>query len=703
MADYYCDDCQTNQCKLCESLLHTTQLTDIVQIDDCFNHWHHRRPLLSLSNHSLTNELSSLSSSSGVLLPENSNSEEEEDKSNCSKQIDLNNITLARKKTSSSTTKSVTNKVSTTDLIQQPPPPPIIINKNQNNLHNIQSTNHEKILSTSPLSDPIVEDDFDENDNDNDDIVEQRVDNIELSSAETSNTASTTLSTTTTTNNSKSKKKKKRQQQQLQQQHQQQQNSDKKTIIDDGDDDDIGDGSITSTLLNKKKIITSTIVNNNTNDANKKHTSSSSSSTSLSSDPSSSDDSSEGYVSSTTITKNRHRKSTIATNQTSLTTAPSTTTTTTASMTMTNGGRDLKSTTTTTSTKQPSSSSLLMPLDTDDPLLDFDIDNNNGGSNGKNGWSDVNLSTTPPKSTFDSSPNIMDNNHNHQHQQIFLPDVAQLSLGNSSSSSPPPSSSSLSSNQAATLKLNGYKKNRTNSESSSASSSSTISDQNLAEFSDPNQNDDQYDESTYKPDCFLLIDAEEVLQVKTVEEFIAKLGCQSNTLVKVVSIFGNTGEGKSHTLNYTFYDCKEVFRTSPTQNSCTIGIWCSFDRRRRVLTIDTEGLLGLSDNNNRRTRLLLKVLAISDVIIYRTRAERLHNDLFTFLGSASQAYIKHFAKELRAASQRCNLQCTLSDLGPVVIIFHETVHTDVLHQGKFFFLIINSILMMMRIMIIDFE
>lgn len=681
MADYYCDDCQTNQCKLCESLLHTTQLTDIVQIDDCFNHWHHRRPLLSLSNHSLTNELSSLSSSSGVLLPENSNSEEEEDKSNCSKQIDLNNITLARKKTSSSTTKSVTNKVSTTDLIQQPPPP-IIINKNQNNLHNIQLTNHEKILSTSPLSDPIVEDDFDENDNDNDDIVEQRVDNIELSSAETSNTASTTLSTTTTTtNNSKSKKKKKRQQQQLQQQQQQQQNTDKKTIIDDGDDDDIGDGSITSTLLNKKKIITSTIVNNNTNDANKKHTSSSSSSTSLSSDPSSSDDSSEGYVSSTTITKNRHRKSTIATNQTSLTTAPSTTTT--ASMTMTNGGRDLKSTTTTTSTKQPSSSSLLMPLDTDDPLLDFDIDNNNGGSNGKNGWSDVNLSTTPPKSTFDSSPNIMDNNHNHQHQQILLPDVAQLSLGNSSSSSPPPSSS-LSSNQAATLKLNGYKKNRTNSESSSASSSSTISDQNLAEFSDPNQNDDQYDESTYKPDCFLLIDAEEVLQVKTVEEFIAKLGCQSNTLVKVVSIFGNTGEGKSHTLNYTFYDCKEVFRTSPTQNSCTIGIWCSFDRRRRVLTIDTEGLLGLSDNNNRRTRLLLKVLAISDVIIYRTRAERLHNDLFTFLGSASQAYIKHFAKELRAASQRCNLQCTLSDLGPVVIIFHETVHTDVLHQGKFF-------------------
>lgn len=184
-------------------------------------------------------------------------------------------------------------------------------------------------------------------------------------------------------------------------------------------------------------------------------------------------------------------------------------------------------------------------------------------------------------------------------------------------------------------------------------------------------------------ESFLLVNEEEMLQVKSAEEFIAKLGCgcDERTLVKVVSIFGNTGEGKSHTLNYTFYDCHEMFGTSPTQNSCTIGIWCAYDPTRRVITIDTEGLLGMSENNNRRTRLLLKVLAISDVIIYRTRAERLHTDLFTFLGTASSAYIKHFAKELKAASERCNLQCTISDLGPVVIIFHETVHTEVLHKG----------------------
>jgi zinc finger FYVE domain-containing protein 1 len=39
----------------------------------------------------------------------------------------------------------------------------------------------------------------------------------------------------------------------------------------------------------------------------------------------------------------------------------------------------------------------------------------------------------------------------------------------------------------------------------------------------------------------------------------------------------------------------------------------------------------MSINEDKRVRLLLKVLAISDVIIYKTRAERLHNDLFNFI------------------------------------------------------------------------
>ena len=171
---------------------------------------------------------------------------------------------------------------------------------------------------------------------------------------------------------------------------------------------------------------------------------------------------------------------------------------------------------------------------------------------------------------------------------------------------------------------------------------------------------------------FLLLNEYEQMQMEDSREFADRLGCGADEMVKVVSIFGNTGEGKSHTLNFTFFGGNEVFKTSPAQNSCTIGIEAAYDPKNKVITIDTEGLLGVSENNNRRTRLLLKVLAISDVIIYRTRAERLHNDLFTFLGDASRAYGLHFAAELREASKRSGLCYSPTDLGPVVVVFHET-------------------------------
>lgn len=185
--------------------------------------------------------------------------------------------------------------------------------------------------------------------------------------------------------------------------------------------------------------------------------------------------------------------------------------------------------------------------------------------------------------------------------------------------------------------------------------------------------------------CFKLVDEDEQLLIDNEEDLLRKLACNSgkggNTLVKVVSIFGNTGDGKSHTLNHTFFDGKEVFPTSTSQDSCTIGIWAAYDSRNKAIIIDTEGMLGVTKNQNQRTRLLLKVLAISDIVIYRTRAERLHNDLFYFLGDASNAYVKHFSEELKAANKRCNLNLSLSTMGPVVIIFHETMHTKVLQAG----------------------
>lgn len=109
-------------------------------------------------------------------------------------------------------------------------------------------------------------------------------------------------------------------------------------------------------------------------------------------------------------------------------------------------------------------------------------------------------------------------------------------------------------------------------------------------------------------------------------------------------------------------------------------MWVAYSSKYSAIFLDSEGLLGVSQNENRRTRLLLKVLAISDIVVYRTRAERLHNDLFTFLGDASDAYWKYFSPELRAASERCQMTTPLSTLGPSVVIFQETQHTELLGE-----------------------
>ncbi|XP_041132472.1 zinc finger FYVE domain-containing protein 1-like [Polyodon spathula] len=182
--------------------------------------------------------------------------------------------------------------------------------------------------------------------------------------------------------------------------------------------------------------------------------------------------------------------------------------------------------------------------------------------------------------------------------------------------------------------------------------------------------------------CFLLVDENEEIQVRDEEEFAKKLDCNQDEHLKVVSIFGNTGEGKSHTLNHTFFMGREVFQTSPAQESCTVGVWAALDPLHRVVVMDTEGLLGTSSNLGQRTRLLLKVLAVSDLVIYRTHADRLHDDLFKFLGDASDAYLKYFTKELKATTARFGLDVPLSSLGPAVIIFHETVHTTLLGSDK---------------------
>jgi len=87
-------------------------------------------------------------------------------------------------------------------------------------------------------------------------------------------------------------------------------------------------------------------------------------------------------------------------------------------------------------------------------------------------------------------------------------------------------------------------------------------------------------------------------------------------------------------------------------------------------------MLGISStgklDENQRSRQLLKVLAISDVVIFKTRAERIQSDLIYFLGDASKAYNNHFSNELKGMSE--------SSLGPTVIIFHETRFTRKLQE-----------------------
>lgn len=178
----------------------------------------------------------------------------------------------------------------------------------------------------------------------------------------------------------------------------------------------------------------------------------------------------------------------------------------------------------------------------------------------------------------------------------------------------------------------------------------------------------------------LLIDDKEELRIKSEAIFLKALNLEPGKRVKVVSIFGNTGEGKSYTLNKVFFNGEEVFKTSSSQISCTLGVWAKYDPNLNVICLDTEGLLGITKRENQRTRLLLKILAVSDVIIYRTRAERLPKDLYTFLGGASEVYKKHFSSALQKVLARSEGDRINTGLGPGVIIFHETHHTNTLHD-----------------------
>lgn len=93
---------------------------------------------------------------------------------------------------------------------------------------------------------------------------------------------------------------------------------------------------------------------------------------------------------------------------------------------------------------------------------------------------------------------------------------------------------------------------------------------------------------------FLLLNEEEKLQISSTSEFLRRLGdIKEETKVKVVSIFGNTGDGKNHTLNHVLFNGEEVFRLSNNEHCCTLGVWAAYDPSLNVICLDTEGLQGM--------------------------------------------------------------------------------------------------------------
>lgn len=130
----------------------------------------------------------------------------------------------------------------------------------------------------------------------------------------------------------------------------------------------------------------------------------------------------------------------------------------------------------------------------------------------------------------------------------------------------------------------------------------------------------------YNEKAFLFMDANESLHFATSEQFCKRLQCTDAAKLKVVSIFGNTGDGKSHTLNNAFFNGENVFKTSDEQESCTLGVYAALQPEMGVLCLDTEGLLSTSNCSNKRMRMLLKV-----ILIYVLSCLYKHDDILWFI------------------------------------------------------------------------
>ncbi|KAJ3658912.1 hypothetical protein Zmor_010626 [Zophobas morio] len=179
------------------------------------------------------------------------------------------------------------------------------------------------------------------------------------------------------------------------------------------------------------------------------------------------------------------------------------------------------------------------------------------------------------------------------------------------------------------------------------------------------------------PKVVHLLDEQRNVLIKTEQEFVDLLKINPRHKIKVVSIVGNTGNGKSYTLNHTFFDGVEFFKTK-LEYSCNLGMWAKYDPTLKIICIDTEGFVASSKEICQQSYFLLKIFAISDIVIYRTTSEELPSYMYRFLGEASKIYKEYFNCVLQKIWPNYETEKETTSVGPCVIIFNEPKHPNTL-------------------------
>lgn len=184
---------------------------------------------------------------------------------------------------------------------------------------------------------------------------------------------------------------------------------------------------------------------------------------------------------------------------------------------------------------------------------------------------------------------------------------------------------------------------------------------------------------------FQILDEQEDILVTDPNHFLQNLGLDRGEGIlqtKVVSVVGNAGEGKSHALNYLFCDGNK-FRTSSnsgtegdTSNSVSTDVWLFLAKEQGALVLDTPGKAGTGLMGYKTNRLLFKVMAVSDIVIYRTRSERLQSDMFEFLSGFCTAYNDFMKQDLHDLVDKGESEFVSHR--PALIICHDTRTTSVI-------------------------